>query len=55
MTASREPEPLPADDAPTVHLRLVGNLPTPAPRPQKSMARRIARKILGPNLLTKRD
>lgn len=94
MTASREPAPRPADDAPTVRLRLVGELPTPtprprmtlvgdlptttlpataepgedvppaptplpvtppAPRPQKSMARRIARKILGPNLLTKRD
>lgn len=90
MTASREPAHRPADDAPTVRLRLVGDLPTPNPRPrmtlvgdlpepqeqddtaqplaqqasrtvpqsarpQKSRARRIARKILGPNLLTKRD
>ncbi|MFC7615960.1 hypothetical protein ACFQV2_23215 [Actinokineospora soli] len=48
MTASREPEPLPADDAPTVHLRLVGNLPTPAPArrrawPAASPARSSAR------------
>ncbi|GGS32974.1 MULTISPECIES: hypothetical protein [Actinokineospora] len=54
MTAS-EPQPATAHDAPTVRIRLAGTLPTPRPTPQKSMARRIARKILGPNLLTKRD
>ncbi|MGX7828672.1 hypothetical protein ACTG9Q_26610 [Actinokineospora sp. 24-640] len=56
MTASREPQQLPSAEPPTVRLRIVPALPPEVPQVrQKSTMRRIARKILGPNLLTKRD